>query len=57
MIFVIAHYTKSNLTNPLPNLKDKVMNKVISLTDAPTNDINNTFVTPPLATERKTKLI
>lgn len=49
--FFISYYTKSNLTNTLPNFKDKVINKVISPTGTPADDINNIFVKPPMATK------
>ena len=47
---------KNNLTCPLPNLKDKVLNKVINPTGAPIADANDAD-NVPLVTERTNKHI
>ena len=48
LFFIII---KSSLTNPSPNVKNKVTNKVICLTGKPITDINSAVVIILLVTE------
>ena len=46
---------KNNVTNLLPNIKNKVINIVVNLTRLATADVNDIIVTVILVTEKKNK--
>ena len=46
---------KNNVTNLLPNIKNKVINIVVNLTRLATADVNDTIVTMILVTEKINK--
>ena len=56
-MFFFFIIVSSNLTNPLSNVENKVISKVINPTGIPTADTNEAIVLIPLITKRKTKLI
>lgn len=55
LLFFIAF--KNNVTHPLPTVKNKVTNIVISLNGVPIFDSNDATVTFPILTERRTLFV